>query len=209
MAETVACDVVVAHLHHQLGPQRLPFRGPRRAPAARTPRSIAGETRGGDEPFQTGRQLWLLMVSEARGKADMMEEAPVVVEAEQQRAHAPAPGLVAEPADDTVGGAQMLDLEHGAFPRKVGEVQALRHHPIDLDMAAGEPFFRFPQVTGERREQKAFAFSCFGKEGFDNGPAFLERKRQKRLTGLFQQAIEEDQTGGVSRDRRSMRLAAG
>ena len=126
----------------------------------------------------------------------MVEEAAVVVEAEQQRAHAPAPGLVAEPADDTVGSAQMLDLEHGAFPRQVGEVQALRHHPVDLDMAAGEPFFRFPQVAGERREQKPFAFSCFCKEGFDGGPAFLERKRQKRLPGLFQQAVEEDQTGG-------------
>ena len=59
----------------------------------------------------------------------MMEEAAVVVEAEQQRAHAAAAALVAEPADDTVGSAQMLDLEHGAFPRQVGEVQALRHRP--------------------------------------------------------------------------------
>ena len=62
-------------------------------------------------------------------------------------------------------------------------------------MAAGEPFFRFPQVAGERREQQPFAFSCFCKEGFEGGPAFLERKRQQRLTGLFQQAVEEDQTG--------------
>ena len=51
----------------------------------------------------------------------MMEEAAVVVEAERQRAHPPAPGLVAEPADDTVGSAQMLDFQHGAFSRQVGE----------------------------------------------------------------------------------------
>ena len=140
----------------------------------------------------------------------MMEQAAVVVEAEQQRAHAPAPGLVAEPANDTVGSAQMLDLEHGAFPRQVGEVQALRHHPVDLDVAAAEPFFRFPQVTGERREQQPFAVPRLCKESFDGGAAFLERKRQKRLGGLFQQTVEEDQTWQASRGtERSMRLAAG
>ena len=60
-------------------------------------------------------------------------------------------------------------------------------------MAAGEPCFRLSQVSGERGEPKPFAFSCFWKEGLEGGPAFLERKRQKRPTGLAQQAIEKDQ----------------
>ena len=93
----------------------------------------------------------------------MMEQAAIVVEAEQQRAHAPTAALVAEPADDTVGSTQMLDLEHGAFPRPVGQVQALRHDPVDLDVAADEPCFRFPQVASERRERQAFALSCFAR----------------------------------------------
>ena len=67
----------------------------------------------------------------------MMEEPAIIVEAEQERAHEPTAGLVAEPADDTVRSAQMLDLEHGAFTRQVGEVQALGHDPVDLDVAAG------------------------------------------------------------------------
>ena len=139
----------------------------------------------------------------------MVEKTAVIVEAEQQRAHAPSRGLVAEAANDTVGSAQMLDLEHGAFSRQVGKVEALRHHPVDMNVAAGEPFFRFTDVAGERREQKPFAFSFYCKEGFDGGAAFLERKRQKRVTGLSSRQSKTIRLAGVSRDKRSTRLAAG
>ena len=40
MAETVARNVVVAHLHHQFWSQRLPFRRPCRAPPARPPGAL-------------------------------------------------------------------------------------------------------------------------------------------------------------------------
>ena len=61
----LARDVVVTHLHHQIWPQRLPFRRPRRAPAARSSGSVAGEPRRVDQLFQTGGEFGLLTISDA------------------------------------------------------------------------------------------------------------------------------------------------
>ena len=63
-------------------------------------------------------------------------------------------------------------------------------------MAADEPCLRFPKFASERRERQPFAFSCLCNEGFDGDPAFLERKRQQRLTGLVQQTVKQKQAGG-------------
>ena len=126
----------------------------------------------------------------------MMEEPAVVVEAEQQRSHAPAAGLVAEPANDAIRSAQMLDLEHGAFAGPVGEIEALGHHAVDGNVAATEPVFRLPRsrVNGVSASPSPSAELLDAR--FESGPSLLERSSQKRLTGLAQQAIEQDQTRG-------------
>ena len=75
MAETVARDVVVRTSTTSSG----------RSGCHSADLAVSGGFEPGELPvkpggaissFQTGRQLWLLKVSEARGKADMMEEAP-------------------------------------------------------------------------------------------------------------------------------------
>ena len=76
VAEAVVGDVVIAHFHHELGLKRLPFRGPRRAPAARSPRSIAGEARRCNQLFQTLGEFRLLVISDAEVKPTWWRRPP-------------------------------------------------------------------------------------------------------------------------------------
>ena len=61
-----------------------------------------------------------------------MEDALVVEQAEQQRADVRARTVLvpAEPRDDAVGGALMLDLEHRSLARLVWGIEPLRDHAV-------------------------------------------------------------------------------
>ena len=52
MAEAIAGDVIIPHFDHELGAQRLPFRRPRRAPAAGTAWRVTREAWRRDQLFQ-------------------------------------------------------------------------------------------------------------------------------------------------------------
>src|SRR5678816_113853 len=73
------------------------------------------------------RELGADRARERGGHADVMEHGAVVVEAEQQRADegALAALVPAEAADDAVRGALVLDLEHHALARGVGELSLI------------------------------------------------------------------------------------
>ena len=62
----------------------------------------------------------------------MLQRAVVVVQAEQERTHASLPVLVpAETGDHAVGRSRVLDLEHGALARLVGQVRRLGDHAVE------------------------------------------------------------------------------
>src|SRR5262249_58526298 len=89
-------------------------------PAARAAGLVAGEAGRRDQLFEFLGQRRLLARLDGRGEADVMQQAVVVVEPEQQRAdHLPAL-IVAEAADHAVGAAVLLDLDHaGPLARAV------------------------------------------------------------------------------------------
>ena len=128
----------------------------------------------------------------------MMEQPALVVEAEQQRAHTPIPGFVPEAADHTVGRAQVLDLQHGAFSRQVGEIEPLRHYSVDLNVVAARPAIprAFLQIAGERRQQQPLA-------------AILLPRRQSRRRPGAPRTGDREAAGRAcfSRQSNRMRLA--
>ena len=76
------------------------------------------------------RQGRALGVGDGGGEADMVELAGIVIEAQQQRADEAAVALVAEAADDAIGRAQALDLDHRPLAGLIGIVEALGDHAV-------------------------------------------------------------------------------
>ena len=70
MAETVAGDVVVADLDHELRLQRLPFAGALGAPAARAARRVAGEA------GRRAQRLELARSAPTRSASEMVDVKP-------------------------------------------------------------------------------------------------------------------------------------
>src|SRR5690242_19219003 len=98
--------MVVAHFDGELGAQRLPLPGALSAPAARATGGAAGEAGRCYELFEAAGQVGLVARRQGCGETDMVQEAGIVVEAEEQGADERALGVVAEPADDAIGGAR-------------------------------------------------------------------------------------------------------
>ena len=89
MAEAAVGEMVVADFDDQLGPERLPFVGAPRAPAARTAWGVAGEARRLDQRLDEVGDFRAARPREARREADVIEQPFVVVQAQQQRADRP------------------------------------------------------------------------------------------------------------------------
>src|SRR5690606_19844274 len=106
--------------------------------------------------LETGCELRFVDADEARGEADVVEPAGVIVEPEQQRADLSAVGAVAEAADDAICGADMLDLQHRAFPRGVAAVEVLADDAVDGAAGLVQPAPRLRVLARERGEQDAF-----------------------------------------------------
>ncbi len=89
---------------------------------------------------------------EGADDADRGECAVVLVEPEQQRADRVVARLVhAVAGDDAVGGPLVLDLEHDALVRLIGDRQRLGDHPVEpgaLELV--EPALRGRQIGGRR-----------------------------------------------------------
>src|SRR5205085_3611728 len=103
VAETACSEMIERDLDHQLRHQRLPLGRPLAAPAARASRSAAGEAGRLDQLFDLRGQRLAIFVLEARRLAAVMQQALIVIEAEQQRADDFAAGRIAEAADNAVG----------------------------------------------------------------------------------------------------------
>src|SRR5262249_22961677 len=132
MAKAVAGEMVIPNFNHEFGLQGLPLRRPTSGPSAWAARRVAGESGRCDELFELDRQRFLLVAGYRRGKADVMQKAVVVMEAEQQRAHHRFALIVSEAADHAVRAAILLDLLHsGAVARAVFQVRALGDDAIE------------------------------------------------------------------------------
>ena len=83
----------------------------------------------------------------------MIQQAVVVVEAEQQRADHLLALVVAEAADHAVGAAEILDLLHGAaLARRVEEVAPLGDDAVEGGTDALEPAARLGEPRGRGRQ---------------------------------------------------------
>ena len=100
-----------------------------------------------------GDELLAAGGGEAGGHPDVVQRAVVVVEAEQQRAHAVAALVGAVAGDHAVGGALVLHLQQGALVGHVRAVEVLGHHPVEAGaLEAHEPVLGRGPVGGDRGE---------------------------------------------------------
>src|SRR5581483_6992327 len=132
---------------HQLGLQGLPLGRALVAPAARATRRVAGEARWRDQLLEPPRQVRTFGRRNAGGEAHVVELAVGVVEAEQQGAHDARILLIAEAADDAVGAAQRLHLEHRALAGLVAAVETLRDDAVERAAGALEPALGFAALA--------------------------------------------------------------
>ena len=93
-----------------------------------------------------------------------MQEAGLVIEAEEKRADLAALALVAEAAHHAVRGEPAFDLQHGALARAIRQVHPLGHDAVERDTPAVQPSPGFAQVAGERCEGEAVRFPDFIEE---------------------------------------------
>ena len=140
--------------------------------------------------------------------ADAGQRAVVVVEAEQQRADRVRPALVQPVAgDDAVGGALVLDLEHGPLVRLVGAVERLRDHAVETGaLELVEPLLGDASVRGRRREMDG----CAGAdERFLERGAALGERVACVVDVAEREQVERDERAGVCSASIFTRLAAG
>jgi hypothetical protein len=88
---------------------------------------------------------------EARSYPDVMQHTLLVVKTEEQGPYAVSVFVPPEPADDAVGGAFVLDLQHDPLTLTVGEGPRLGDHTVEpRPLKAREPV---PRDRGIRRRR--------------------------------------------------------
>ena len=123
-----------------------------------------------------------------------MERARVVVEAEQERADELVLAVLvpAEAGDDAVGGARVLDLDHRALARLIGERVGLGHDAVEPGaLEALEPVGGDRAVARRRREVD---------RRLDAGEGLLEARAPLGLRAIAQVLVAEREQ--VPRDER-------
>ena len=130
MAKPVARNVVVSDLDHQLRLERLPFAAALRAPAAGPARRLAGETWRGPQSAKLSSQRRPLVIGDRRGKADVVQQAPRVVEAQQQGADFRPAAQISKASNHAIGGPQALDLDHRALAAPIFFFEPLGDDPV-------------------------------------------------------------------------------
>lgn len=101
----------------------------------------------------------------------MVEQALVVVEAQQQRADQLAVLAIAEAADHAVGRTLTLDLEHRPRALAVGAVQAFGHDPFEL--AFIQPGLGRSAIFRPRRQAQPWS-ALLLVESHERGVAFAQ-----------------------------------
>src|SRR5690348_343516 len=102
--------MIVTNFDNELRPERLPFARALGRPAARAARRLAGETGRLDQALEFLGQRPSIVRLDVRREADVIEQALVVVKAEQERADHVHAFAVPEPTDHAIGAAEVLDL---------------------------------------------------------------------------------------------------
>ena len=212
MAEAVAGHVIVAHLDHQFGLERLPLSGALGRPAARAARGLAGEARSRLSGLRAAA------VSAARSRSAKPDVNPtwssrpvLIVEAEQQRADLAAVRAVAEAADHAIGAAQPLDLQHGPLAGLVSAVEPLGHHAVEGAARCVEPALRCVAVA--RVGRQAQRGTVQGGAPGRSAPAPPAARAAARPSGLAPPGATSRSNrmkiAGVSADSLRTRLSAG
>src|SRR4051812_20681303 len=149
--------MVVLHFDDQLRLQRLPLGAALRAPAARTARRAARETRWLNQRLDDPRDLLTIRALEARRESNMMQEAVVVIKPQQQRPHELRPFAVAKPAHHAVRRPPALDFLHSiALAAPIRQIEPLGNNAVQVAARRSEPLFRLRQAIRPRREANLF-----------------------------------------------------
>src|SRR5437763_16719447 len=84
VAETIAGEMVVCYFDHNFWIDRFPFGTPLCTPSTRAAWSISGETRPFTQRFKFLRQSAFVRGLECRSKSDVMQQAAIVIETQQE-----------------------------------------------------------------------------------------------------------------------------
>ena len=190
MAEAIAGDVIVSHFGNELRLQRLPFLGAFGGPAARAARRISGEPGPTAQGFELLGERGANVVGDAGRESDMMENTIVIVETEKQRADERAVGRIAKSADDTVGGAQALDLEPAALAHQVRLIETLGDDAVERAGGASKPCFGRGSLARIRRKAQRRRRLERGEERLERDAALRERPIDQGLAAGSNQEIE-------------------
>ena len=120
----------------------------------------------------------------------MVEQSGLVIESQQQRADQLAARPVAKAAHHAVGGAQPLDLDHGALAFKVRGVQALGHHPFQPRVV--QPGLSHRSVLGAWRDRQPRVVED-GDKVLQRAPAFAQGFSPQVLARRRTQHVEQGQ----------------
>jgi hypothetical protein len=195
VAETAAGEVVVLDFDDQLGDEGLELAGALGAPAAGTTGAAAGEAGGLAEGFQLPRERAALGGGDRRCETDVVEQAVVAIEAEEERADQFGIRAVTETADDAIGGAEILDLLHGAgaLAGFVGSVEVLGDDAVQAAAHGAEPATGVGETGGGGGEAEAIGvLEIFGGEGFEARAALAERLGDERVAAVVFEEIEDE-----------------
>ena len=88
----------------------------------------------------------------------MMEQAIVIIKAEEERTHNLSCPRISKSANDAVGSALLLDLDHRALTRAIVEGGSLGDHTVEGAAAASQPAERNFPIAGHRRELETICF---------------------------------------------------
>ena len=133
----------------------------------------------------------------------------VVVQPEQQRADDALAALVpAEAGDDAIGGADVLDLDHGALAGLVAGAGRLGDDAVEARaLEAIEPLGRERAIA--RHRSQVNRRHTLAEQGFETSPALAQWSRAE-IEAVDRQQVEADKTGrrrlGQLRDARRRRM---
>src|SRR5258708_22086151 len=129
------------------------------APATRAARRAPSKTRRLNQLFELLCQRGLVARFETGGETNVMQQSFVVIQPKQHRANQFSFRSVTESADDTVGRAQTLHLDHAVtIATLIRQVEALGNYSIDITSSAGEPAFCDLKFPGLGRQFDRYAF---------------------------------------------------
>jgi hypothetical protein len=187
VAEPVALHLVVAHLCHELGPERglLEVAGPPAVGLGEAPLRCVLHQR-----LDELQDLGVLLRAHGR-RADVVEFSVLAVEPEEQRREVRRLRLPAHSDDGAVRGLVRLHLcDRLARAGPVGEVEPLRDHAVQpRRLERVEPGARLLEVGGRGRELEALGELL-------ELPAPLRERELVHWLALPEEHVERDELGG-------------